>query len=82
MKTKVIEIDAVHKQDLKILLEKLGQLTDIENGQLKCTFCDKTLSLDNITCIYPREGKIVFCCNDLDCHKKALKEIDEIQSND
>lgn len=70
------EIQAVHDDDLEILLKSLGVFEDIINGKKKCDFCDAVITLDNIQCVFPREGEICFCCTEEGCYRLLLERGD------
>ena len=64
---KEFRIKTVHDDDLEVLLDKLSILGKIENGQLKCGVCGKTITKENLQCIYPLHDEIRMCCNELQC---------------
>jgi len=68
------EISAVHERNLEELLESLGLRRDVEDGMIRCKFCDKKISLQNLQCLYPKNNEIVFCCDDVRCFEQALKD--------
>jgi len=61
------KIKAVHDDDLFDLLTSLNILDDIREKRCFCYFCDKNISLDNLSSIFPVGGEIKFCCDDDDC---------------
>lgn len=73
-KQKYHEISAVHEKNLRELLEGLDLLKDVENGCIKCRFCEKRITLENLQCIYPKDDEIVFCCEDIKCFEQALRD--------
>jgi len=77
LKRHVSEIQAIHKRDLNIFLERLGILEDFKKGKLNCNFCGSTITRENIGFIFPLEGKVLISCNKIDCmykFKKVMKE--------
>jgi hypothetical protein len=70
------EIKAVHEKNLEEMLESIGLLDSVKKGLILCHFCGKKISLENINCLYPKKGDIVFCCGDISCYEKALIDIE------
>lgn len=68
------EIKAVHERNLEKVLEDLGLLAAVKEGRVACKFCRKKLTVENIQCLYPKDGDIVFCCNDIKCFQQALED--------
>ena len=79
-KSKEQTISAVHEKDLKKLLTSLNLLKEVNDGHIKCNFCGKTITLENLQCIYPANSKIVFCCDDIVCFEKTLLDSKEEKS--
>lgn len=67
------DLEAVHSQDLKALLEKWGYLPDFQNGKLKCNMCGDVLSEKNFGAIFSKNNKILFSCSKLECLAKIQK---------
>lgn len=66
------ELQAVHDDDLITLLNSLGEYNNVIEGKRKCFFCDKTITIENISSVFPFEKNIEFCCSDDECYKKLL----------
>jgi len=64
------DLEAVHKQDIKALLENWGLLADFEAGRIKCHFCGDVISGYNFGAIFPENKQIFFSCSKLDCLAK------------
>jgi len=79
--SKYHEIDAVHEKNLKGLLESLGLLEDVEKGRINCNFCGKTITLENLQCIYPKNDEIIFCCDDVKCFEQALEDSKKVKTD-
>jgi len=71
------EINAVHENDLPSLLESLGLLESVKNGLILCHFCSKVITLENLNCLYPKDGEIKFCCDNLECYRKSVADTTE-----
>jgi len=62
------KVPAIFKEDLKNLLISLEELDPIIAGERQCYVCEKTITLDNLQLLIPREGnKYEYVCNDTDC---------------
>lgn len=68
------EIDAVHKHDIKILLQNLGLLDDFISKKIKCQFCTDTIKEDNFGAVYVKEDNILFSCSKIECLSKLPKK--------
>jgi hypothetical protein len=68
------DIKAIHENNLAKVLEELGVLEALREGTIVCKFCGKKLTQENIQCMYPKNGEIAFCCDDLKCFQKALED--------
>lgn len=67
-------IKAVHPEDIEKYLEGLGILQDVKLGKFTCGGCGKSITLDNIMCIYPEDEKIQFCCDDPKCYEILIRK--------
>ena len=66
------KLSAVLDDDLKQLLESLGELSMIENNEVNCAYCKRKITLGNIHAIFSRDNKIVYCCDNPDCITKMV----------
>lgn len=65
------KISAVHDLDLERVLEELGLYSEVQNGKIRCVFCNKVICLGNIQYIFSKNEKIVISCDSQDCLEKA-----------
>lgn len=65
-------LSAIHENELDDFLQHLGLLDEIKAGKVFCNFCEKKITLENLQCVYPLEGEIVFCCDDIRCYQHVL----------
>jgi hypothetical protein len=65
-------IHAIHQKDLKNALKDLGVLDDIAKGSKRCFHCGKIINLEEIACLFMREGQVNFCCSDPNCFEEVL----------
>lgn len=68
-----IIIKAIYDADLKSFLEKLGLLEHIKSGQLKCSFCNSILTLENFGGVFKENGQLKPFCQETECYLEALK---------
>lgn len=62
------KIPAIFKEDLENLLASLKELDPIKAGERQCYVCEKTITLDNLQLLIPREGnRYEYVCNDTAC---------------
>lgn len=64
------DLEAVHKQDIKALLENWGLFADFVAGKIKCRFCGDVMSEHNFGAIFPEDKQVLFVCSKLDCLAK------------
>lgn len=60
-------IHAVHDDDLEEFLNSIRLWGKFRTGQLKCTFCNETITRENLHSIFPDSGDIKFSCNNPEC---------------
>jgi len=62
------KIPAIYKEDLQKLLQSLNELEFINNGERICMVCSKTILVDDIQLIIPRQNqKFDFVCDSAVC---------------
>lgn len=66
---------AVHEKDLDAFLKSLGLLEALEKQELKCALCGSTITKENFLCVYPENGEIKVCCNELECYKAIARRM-------
>lgn len=70
-------LNAVHDDDLKVLLKKLNLLEKIQQGKIKCKFTNEIITLDNLHTIFPEEGVIKVVCDSPEAIKFLSEYINE-----
>jgi len=76
MKTRLkdkVKIKAIYDSDLESFLKKIGFLEDIQKGQLKCSFCNCVLTIDNFGGVFKENGKLKPFCQKTECYMEVLK---------
>ena len=73
------KIRAVHDADLEPLLQKLGLLEDIENGNLRCSFCGRVLTFDNFGGVYKENDQLKSFCQETKCYLEMLKRKSDVK---
>jgi len=68
-----VKIKAVHDDDLKSFLEKLNLLEPMQNGELKCSFCEIPLSFNNFGGVFKENGQLKPFCQKTECYLEVLK---------
>lgn len=68
------DIEAIHKHDLRIMLQNLGLLGDFDAQKIKCQFCNDMICEDNFGAIYAQDKRIMFSCSKLECFNKLPKK--------
>lgn len=68
------EVHAIHKRDLESILKDLGLFDKISSGSISCSICSKSITLDNLQCLFTEEDQIKFCCTNVDCYRLVLSK--------
>lgn len=67
---KEITLYAVRDKELKEILSENNALEDIEKGNVRCSCCNKAITLDDIGGIITRETGINVFCSSIECIEK------------
>ena len=59
------KLSVVHEDDIATLMSSLGILNKVNDGRIKCKFCQRKTSADNIHSIFPEAGSIKIVCDKL-----------------
>jgi len=73
-KQKHFEISAVHEENLLELIKGLDLLKDLEAGIIRCKFCGKKITPQNLQSLYPENNEVIFVCDNIECFEQALKD--------
>lgn len=68
-----LKVKAVHDADLNSFLQNIGLSEDMENGILRCSFCDCVLTFENFGGIYKENGHLKPFCQKTECYLEVLK---------
>lgn len=74
------ELKAILESDMGKILDELGLLELIDGGKVRCLFCKKKISRENIYCVVVKDGEIKLCCNRIECYEKLA--MPEVKRND
>ena len=72
-KEEKMTLRAVYEKDVEKLLESLGMLNEVKNGQLHCFLCNETVTLENFGGIIRKNGGLKIFCDKIECYLKMLK---------
>jgi hypothetical protein len=67
------KVQAVYDDDIEEFLRSIGEYDKVLSGRLKCKYCDSTITLENISKIFPESGSIKFVCNKSECIIKSYE---------
>lgn len=70
-------LHAVHDDDLKVYLDSLGLLSDLQAGNLRCKFCNNSVNFLTLHALLPDSGTIRVICSCPDCIKKLMQHLNE-----
>ena len=65
---------AIHSKDMEQYLKSLGVLDNVKAGKYKCEFCNNQITISGISCIYPENKQVKFCCNNAQCYEAIIKK--------
>jgi len=68
-----IELPCIRDKDLRKILETRNIASNIDNNELLCESCSEIITWDNIGAILVKEGKLVVCCDLIDCLENLSK---------
>jgi hypothetical protein len=68
---------AVHDQDLENILDGLGILSKFKRGELKCKFCNNTITFEDLHSIFPQSGSIKLVCDSPNCVRELYRLLRE-----
>lgn len=66
------KIYAVHDRSLQTFLASIGLLDKMKKGEVKCTACEHSITLENLGFIFPYQGDIRVCCDDPKCYYQVI----------
>ena len=71
-------LHAVHDDDLRAVLEKLGLAPAFDRGDLRCQFCREPVTWDNLHSLMPDgRGSIGAVCDKPSCTKAFLEYLNK-----
>lgn len=68
------EIKAVLDEDFEALLRKLNVFDQVKAGEATCEFCNHSVDISTIAMVFPKDGRVCYCCEKKDCVDKLLKQ--------
>lgn len=60
-------LSVVHDDDFVGFLQRVGVYEDVVAGKYHCHFCEKEITIDNISNVFSENGHVRFVCDDLKC---------------
>ena len=70
-----VVIKAVHDSDLEKVLRKLGLYERLTRGELRCSICNRTLTMENLGGLYKEGGEVKLVCNSIKCLVEAAERV-------
>lgn len=74
-------LKVMQEDNLKVLLEKLGLLEDLNNGKIKCKFCKSEVLFDDIYGVFPESGSVKIVCNKPECILQLMEYLRKGKTN-
>ena len=71
--TNLEKVSAVHEDDFRTYLDKLGILRDVELGDLDCSVCGNPLTTESIAALYPLSGAVKAVCDRSVCLRGLMR---------
>ena len=69
--------DAVFDDELQPFLEKLGVWGKFQRGELRCKFCQTTITFENLHSMFPQSGDIKFVCERAECTRMLAELLND-----
>ena len=70
---KRVKVNAVWDSDLESLLRSLDMFEPLLAGNVSCAVCERTVDLDNLGAIVPREDGALITCTDALCIREFTR---------
>jgi len=70
-------VDAVHDVDLGKLLDSLGLSEALEQGSVRCEFCDHVVTSDTVGALYPRGEAVRVVCDRPHCMARLVTDLNQ-----
>lgn len=70
-------LPAVHDDDLLELLGSLGLGAPMQRGEVRCRYCQTTVSVDSLGAIFPDHGTVWVVCSEATCIQQLVRDRDE-----
>ena len=67
------EVPAIYEADFEEFLRSVNLYDNLVNGEIRCCFCQHTVTLQNIFSFFFRDG-YQFCCNNATCMRAFSAE--------
>lgn len=73
-------IKAVYSSDLDDLLASRGLAHDFNEGNIKCKYCNKVISEDNLFALMPEDDTLSFVCDSPVCTERMMIAASEVNT--
>lgn len=67
------KILAVYEESIGDLLNKFSVIEKLDGSDLSCHFCGRKVTKENMQCIFKKDNKLAFCCDELECYVNAVE---------
>ncbi len=67
MRTEKEVIRAIYHQNVADFFESIGLSEKLAQGNILCSFCGSTITLDNFKAVARKSDKLLFCCDNELC---------------
>ena len=65
-------LSAVHENDIRVFLNSIGILAEMENGEMRCAICNDVVTVETMKCVFPDNGEIKVCCSRNLCYRELV----------
>jgi hypothetical protein len=60
-------VRAIYHKDVAYFFEWIGLSEELSQGNIVCSICGTTMTLDNFRAVARKSGRLVFCCDKDSC---------------
>jgi len=66
---------AVYEENVEDLLNKVSGIAELDRGDLACHFCGKRITKENLQCVFKKDDKLAFCCEEMECYLNVVEMV-------
>ncbi len=68
------KINILHNTEVEQFFKKIGMLTELNNGEIRCEECGNIITLNNFRLVFKENNELKFLCNKELCFQYRLSK--------